>query len=117
MKIGEVAAKSGFSIVALRYYEEIGLIPVPQRINGRRTYNESIFRYLNLIRMAKGLGFSLEEIRDTFMIENQNWREKSEQQIIFLKHQIVDYQQRVIQLEQVVKCNCETPLTCSKIAL
>ncbi|MGB1286255.1 MAG: MerR family DNA-binding protein, partial [Aggregatilineales bacterium] len=79
--------------------------------------DESVFQYLKLIHLAKATGFSLEEIRDVFMIETQDWRKKSEQQIASLKQQITVYQQMILKLEQAIECDCETPLTCSKISL
>jgi MerR family regulatory protein len=35
LTIGELARRAGVSASALRYYEELGLLPAPARISGR----------------------------------------------------------------------------------
>lgn len=41
MKIGELASRVGVSAKTIRYYEEIGLLPEPQRAsNGYRDYRD-----------------------------------------------------------------------------
>jgi DNA-binding transcriptional MerR regulator len=47
----------------VRYYEERGLIAPARRSNGRRVYGVDAVERLALIAFAKGIGFSLEEIR------------------------------------------------------
>ena len=39
MTIGEVARQVGIATSAIRYYEEIGLLPTPTRGNGHRRYD------------------------------------------------------------------------------
>ena len=36
LTIGELAKRTGVATSALRYYEELGLIPEPVRVSGRR---------------------------------------------------------------------------------
>lgn len=63
MRIAEVADRSGFSPATLRYYEQVDLLPAPQRTaTGYRAYDESILARLGFIARAKLLGCSLEEI-------------------------------------------------------
>lgn len=62
LTIGEVARRTGVAPTALRFYEKVGLIPVPERIGCRRRYDESIMVRLEVIRLCKAAGFSLEEI-------------------------------------------------------
>lgn len=49
---------------AIRYYEEIGLLPEPERVSGQRIYERSILRRLSMIDVAQRAGLSLDEIRD-----------------------------------------------------
>ncbi len=37
--IGEVAAHVGINTSAIRYYESMGLLAAPKRVNGRRVYD------------------------------------------------------------------------------
>src|SRR5258708_35003930 len=64
--IGDIARQAGIRTSAIRYYEQIGLLPAPQRVNGRRRYTESALRRLAVIRFARDNGFTLAEIRRLF---------------------------------------------------
>lgn len=64
MSIGEVAEIAGVATSTLRYYEEIGLIPEPERLNKRRRYAEDILPVLALIQLAKDSNFTLDEIKE-----------------------------------------------------
>jgi MerR family copper efflux transcriptional regulator len=62
-RIKDVAALSGFTPATLRYYEEIGLLPKPDRTAaGYRVYDDSTIDRLAFIARAKQLGCRLEEI-------------------------------------------------------
>jgi MerR family transcriptional regulator, redox-sensitive transcriptional activator SoxR len=63
MRIGEVAARSGVSTSAIRYYESVGVLPEPERIAGNRRYDPEVLRRLTAIEIAQRAGFSLDEIR------------------------------------------------------
>jgi MerR family redox-sensitive transcriptional activator SoxR len=63
MLIGQVAKESGFAASAIRYYEQAGVLPRPNRIGGRRQYNPLILGQLALLERAKACGFSLAETR------------------------------------------------------
>ncbi|WP_454790072.1 MerR family transcriptional regulator [Mycolicibacterium lutetiense] len=62
LTIGEVTQQSGVAQTALRYYEQVGLVPAPQRVGGQRRYEESVLMRLEVIRLCKTAGFSLTEI-------------------------------------------------------
>jgi len=65
MRIGELARLSGMRPGTLRYYEGRGLLSRPARTDGGyRSYTPESAAQLRLIRWAKGLGFTLREIRD-----------------------------------------------------
>jgi MerR family transcriptional regulator, copper efflux regulator len=64
MRIGALASLSGISAKAIRYYEDIGLIPSPRRsASGYRDYDDAAVDRLGFIRAAQALGLSLGEIR------------------------------------------------------
>ena len=63
MRIGELAQAVGCHIETVRYYEKVGLIPVSARKpNGYRDYSDRHLQYLRLVRRARALGFSQNEI-------------------------------------------------------
>lgn len=72
MKIGELAKQSGTSVQALRFYERSGLLPRPSRTDaGYRVYAPADLRRVELIRQAKRLGFSLDEIKRVLRLRQQ----------------------------------------------
>jgi MerR family redox-sensitive transcriptional activator SoxR len=62
MLIGDVARRAGVRPSALRYYETIGLLPVPVRRSGRRIYGGEVLDRLAFIRFAQACGFRLDEV-------------------------------------------------------
>lgn len=65
MQIGELARRAHVNIQTVRFYERRKLLPQPVRKpSGYRIYGEAELRRLLFIRQAKGLGFSLEEVRE-----------------------------------------------------
>ena len=80
MQIKTLAAKSGVSAKTIRYYEEIGVLPQPERLpNGYRVYNERDGERLRLVAGARKLDLSLDEI-----IEILAMRERGEAPCISL---------------------------------
>ncbi len=63
LTIGEVAGRTGKSPSAIRYYEQIGLLPEPVRVNGRRRYGAGIARTLAVIETGQRAGLALDEIK------------------------------------------------------
>jgi DNA-binding transcriptional MerR regulator len=61
LTIGELARRAGVSASALRYYEELGLLPAPARISGQRRYPESAARLVAAILLYSDAGFTLAE--------------------------------------------------------
>jgi MerR family transcriptional regulator, copper efflux regulator len=64
MRIGELAEQAGISTKAIRYYEQIGILPPSARTaSGYRTYDEAALRRLGFVRAAQAVGLTLGEIR------------------------------------------------------
>ena len=63
LDIGDVARRAGVRPSTLRYYEDLGLLASVERAGGRRQYDESVLRRLDVIAFAKESGFTLAEIR------------------------------------------------------
>ncbi len=76
MLIGELSKRTGFSHDTIRFYEKKGLIDVnkkERRDNNYKEYPEHVYERLMLIKTAKALGFTLNEI-DEFI---EAWGEES----------------------------------------
>jgi DNA-binding transcriptional MerR regulator len=64
MRIGELAALTGVSVRALRYYEEQELLDAERGPGGRRRYPESAVDRVRLIRQLYAAGLSSRTIRE-----------------------------------------------------
>ena len=64
MFISDLAAQTGVTPSALRYYEAAGLLRAEGRtVSGYRVYGNGAARRLRFIQRAKALGFKLSEIK------------------------------------------------------
>ena len=64
LSIGAVAQRGGFSAPTIRYYESIGLLPRTERVSGRRRYDQSVLDRLDVVRLARAVGLTLDETRE-----------------------------------------------------
>lgn len=64
MRIGDVAAAAGVSPRALRYYEEMGLLPAQRSGSGQRHYAEGAVERVQLIQQLYAAGLSSKAIAD-----------------------------------------------------
>lgn len=64
LPIGTLSKETGVKVPTIRFYEQIGLLPLPDRAdNNRRTYGPEAVRRLRFIRHARELGFEVDAIR------------------------------------------------------
>ncbi|MGQ0608955.1 MAG: heavy metal-responsive transcriptional regulator [Chloroflexota bacterium] len=72
MRIGELARRSGVPATALRYYEQLGLLPEPGRTeSGYRVYDEEAADRLAFIRAAQAVGLTLAEVRQVLGVRDE----------------------------------------------
>lgn len=65
LTIGRLAARAGVGVETIRYYQREGLIAEPPKpAHGYRRYPAESLARLRFIQRAKGLGFTLAEIRE-----------------------------------------------------
>jgi MerR family redox-sensitive transcriptional activator SoxR len=62
LTVSEVAARSGVTASALRYYESQGLLAASRTAGNQRRYPRHVLRRLAFIRAAQNVGLTLEEI-------------------------------------------------------
>jgi DNA-binding transcriptional MerR regulator len=64
MKIGQLAERTGLSAKTIRYYEDLGVLPQPDRApNGYRRYTAAVAERIAFIQDAQSAGLSLLEIQ------------------------------------------------------
>ena len=87
LTIGALAKRVGFAVSALRYYEEVGLIPPAlRRESGHRVYPGSVLDVLILIRHCRDLGFSIDETRELVTLSTNGERDCVEARAIAQTH-------------------------------
>ena len=101
LKIGELSDLAGTSDKTIRYYEEIGLLPQPQRAaNGYRLYDDRAVERLRFIRQARVLDFALNDIAEILA-----FRERSEVPCGYVMNlidrRIAEIEARIRDLEQM----------------
>jgi DNA-binding transcriptional MerR regulator len=64
MRIGDLAARTGASVRALRYYEEQGLLSAGRSPSGQRQYPESAVDRVRLVRQLYAAGLSSRTIAE-----------------------------------------------------
>jgi len=62
--IGQVAARTGLAVSAIRFYESRGLVRPLRDAGGRRRFRPSDIRRLSFVLIAQQLGFTLDDIRE-----------------------------------------------------
>ena len=63
-RIGTLAERTGTNAATIRYYEQINLLPRPDRQDGnQRRYGDDDVRRLTFIRRCRDFGFSIEQVR------------------------------------------------------
>jgi DNA-binding transcriptional MerR regulator len=63
--VGEVSARTGFSVDTLRYYERLGLIEAVERsVGGRRMYRDEDVGWLDFVSCLRDTGMPIERMRE-----------------------------------------------------
>lgn len=103
MTRGQLAKKTGVSMATLRYYEDSGILPAPQRSsNGYRVYTEDYLVKVKFIKDAQMLGYSLKAIQETLELLSDAGMEKETLKTL-VRERIADIQQHIDHLEQMQK--------------
>lgn len=121
LTISQVARQIQLRPSAIRYYEQIGLLPPAQRLGGQRRYDQRVLYRLAIIQRARQLGFTLAEIRNLFFgfrdvtRASERWRTLSQRKLAELEH-LMDGIKAVRGLLKrlMTKCQCDTLDQCGK---
>ncbi|ASD69365.1 MerR family transcriptional regulator [Pseudoalteromonas piscicida] len=114
MYIGKLSKQTGLSVKAIRFYEEKGLIPTPERVGRYRVYSQVDVDLLLLIKEAKLLGVSIKQLQQVIEIKGRqvNWVEINtflvELKASFME-QVVLLQQKIHRIEHCIASLDECP--------
>lgn len=101
MNIGEASKTSKVSAKMIRYYEQIGLIPVAQRnSSGYRAYSRIDVHRLHFIRRARNLGFSVAETKDLLSLWHDQSRQSADVKHVAQEH-LAELDRRIESMRQM----------------
>ena len=115
LTIGELARRAGIAPSALRYYEELGLLPTPARISGQRRYPESIIELVGIILLLSDVGFTLAEQKALMAaraVAPNEWRRLARRKLAELDEQIVKARAAREAIDHALRCPQEDILHC-----
>jgi MerR family copper efflux transcriptional regulator len=101
LTIGQAAKRTGVAAKTIRYYEAIGVLPVPDRAtSGYRQYDESAVERLRFISRARSLGLPLQRLRILTSALNGGRRAPLRPRLLALvREQLSAVQERIAELE------------------
>jgi MerR family transcriptional regulator, redox-sensitive transcriptional activator SoxR len=120
LSISEVAKQIGLRPSAIRYYEQIGILPPAQRVSGQRRYDVTALHRLVLIQRARQTGFTLTEIKRLFFgfragtPPSVRWQKLKKQKIVEPDAMLEHIQNMRDLLQQQGKCRCTALEECGK---
>jgi DNA-binding transcriptional MerR regulator len=86
-RIGELSARTGRGIHAIRWYESLGLMPgVTRDAAGRRVYNERHVDWLVLIDRLRHTGMSIAQMREYTALVRQGRSTLKQRQALLAAH-------------------------------
>jgi MerR family redox-sensitive transcriptional activator SoxR len=120
MSISGAAKQIGLRPSAIRYYEQIGILPPAHRVSGQRRYDVAVLHRLTIIQRARQTGFTLTEIKQLFFgfrpgtPPSVRWQKLKKQKIVELDAMLEHIQTMRDLLEQQGKCSCTALEECGK---
>ncbi len=113
MKIGELSDQVGIAPSTIRYYEQVGLIDPPERINGQRSFPTSALQSLRFIQLAQAGGFTIAEIKTIFdgypnTKLGDQWHTLAKTKKLEVRSKIQELKRVDALLDALLKCECAT---------
>ena len=120
--IGQLSKRTGVKIPTIRYYEQMGLIDVPERSEGnQRRYTADGLSRLSFIRHSRDLGFSIEDIKGLLELSEHPEKPCHDAHGIAVQH-LKSVQNRIAklrrlerELKRVSKCDADSVAECAVI--
>ena len=121
IKIGEMSKRTGIPVTTIRYYEKVGLLPAPERLeSGYRLYNRRHLERINFLKNTRKLGFSQQRITALVsLLENSNRTSEKVKASVQSQLEEIREKRRLIQsiedqLNQIIaKCDSRDKPECS----
>ncbi|WP_281017875.1 MULTISPECIES: helix-turn-helix domain-containing protein [unclassified Minwuia] len=96
--IGQLSAETGTKVPTIRYYEDIGLLPEPERtVGNQRRYGQQQVDRLRFIRHCRDMGFPLADVRALLDLSDDPERSCASADTI-ARHQLQEVERRLASL-------------------
>jgi MerR family redox-sensitive transcriptional activator SoxR len=120
LSIGEVSARTGVAVSAVRYYETLGLVPAVRTAGNMRKFPRHAIRRVTLIQLAVRFGIPLSEVGEVFasLPEGRTPNKKDWAKISTAwNERLEDRKQAIARLQQeltgCIGCGCLSLQTCN----
>lgn len=106
----------------IRYWEQVEILPKPERTGGQRRYTEKALDRIAVLRLAQACGFRLEEMRhlvNGFPAEvtaSHRWRELAGKKKKELDAKLAQIHAMRDLVDRVMGCNCAELGICGRRA-
>ncbi|GAA2806193.1 MerR family transcriptional regulator [Nonomuraea dietziae] len=119
LTIGELARRTGVATSALRYWEDLGLLPAPARVSGQRRYPPSAVRLVGVVMLLRDVGFTLREVKAFIAARSpagDGWRELYQRKLTELDQRIAQAQVARTVIAHGLACPHRDIFECSNFA-
>ena len=120
LTVGRAARLLGLAPSALRYYDDIGLVPADKDAAGYRRYRQRDVKAVALVRAAQDLGFSLDDIRELMRLDpaaREARRALAQEKIAEIDRTTAKLVAVRSFLEHAQSCTCHDPAQCQASSL
>lgn len=118
LRSGQVAQAAGVNLQTLRYYERRGLLAAPERSpGGHRLYRPETVTTIRTIKVAQGLGFSLDEIAGLLggRSRTSGLHEHARTKLADIEAKIADLTAIADTLRAALELGCDDLVSCAAI--
>ncbi|GAB5459249.1 MAG: redox-sensitive transcriptional activator SoxR [Henriciella sp.] len=120
LSIGDLSARTGLSVSAIRFYETRGLVSPSRNAGGQRRFEGADIRRLSFVMIAQQMGFTIEQIGDVLSSLPQgrtptksDWTKISKQFRKSLEDRIAMMERMRDNLDGCIGCGCLSLKRCA----
>jgi len=120
LTIGQLAARTGLAVSAIRFYEEKGLVRPARNTGGQRRFPRSDIRRLSFVVIAQMLGLSIGDIETQLRTlpegrtpTKQDWADISRRVRAAIDDRIAALSRMRDRLDGCIGCGCLSLKTCA----
>ena len=114
LTIGDLAARTGVTASALRYYEQLGIVRPARRESGQRRYARSAVDVVGVVRFLQAVGFTRREVQRLIgqPSTSRTWRDLATRKLDDLDRHIRPAQAARLTIEHALACPRKDILKC-----